>query len=88
MLNNFDFKSNMTRNKTFTEKFLAKILSLSSKKIQKITTLLKNTGEIMIYGEENSREYKLEDVYVILTKCSKKEKIKVLNQFKKEFFHD
>ena len=82
-----NFKLNMTKNNLFSEEFLASALSISILSLHKTTTLLVNKGEIMVYGKEDLREYKIEDVYVILTKYSNKEQVKVLDQFKKEFFH-
>ncbi len=83
-----NFRPHMTKNNTFTEKFLASVLSISPYSLHKTGTLLHNSGEIMIYGKENAREYRLEDAYVLLTKYTKKEQIKALKQFKKEFFHE
>jgi hypothetical protein len=83
-----NFKFHMNRHDRFSEEFLADILCVSRLRLHKTTTLLCNTGEIMIYGSEDSREFKLEDVYIILTRHKKKHQVNVLEQFKKEFFND
>ena len=82
-----NFKSHMTKNNTFYENFLAHVLSVPVERLHKTSNLLVDTGEIMVYGDEFSREYKLEDAYIILTRFKKKEHVKILEQFKKEFFH-
>ena len=83
-----NFKSHMNKDFRFSEEFLANVLCISKLRLHKTTTLLSNNGEIMIYGDDESREYKLEDAYIILTSHKKKEHVKVLEQFKEEFFHD
>ena len=85
--NKICFKLNMNKFARFSEEFLASILSISIERLHKIGTLLRNSGEIMTYENENLREYKLEDVYIILTKYTKNGQIEALNQFKNEFFH-
>lgn len=86
--NKFTFKENITKGQMFSENFLASVLSVSLRNLRKTASLLRNEGEIMIYGDEYEREFKLEDVYIILTKYTKKEQVKVLEQFKMEFFRD
>ena len=85
--NKICFKFNMNKYARFSEDFLASILSISKERLHKTATLLRNSGEIMFYGDNESREYRLEDVYVLLTKHTKNPQIKALNQFKNEFFH-
>lgn len=87
MLNqSFCFKANLNKDHRFTENFLAGVLAISPFNLHKTTTMLSNSGEIMIYGKENAREYRIEDAYIILTRYRKKHQVDALNQFKKEFF--